>query len=158
MLKAARTPRTRGLAARYSPAIFYRGNIASARPTAASRCRRVLTSSTGVVRPRRDSLKDTSTIDYLTAGASGVTTRGVARKKEREREGERERYRERRREHEGIPQPVIRGMHNQDSAGPKRAHTCSPAACFVSCPDDFKLRRYRRAISATATEVPAGPG
>lgn len=39
-----------------------------------------------------------------------------------------------------------------------KAHTCSPAACFVSCPDDFKLRRYRRPISATATEVPAGPG
>lgn len=53
-----------------------------------------------------------------------------------------------------------RGMHNQDSTGPKRerAHTCSSAACFVSCPDDFKLRRYRRAISATAAVVPAGPG
>lgn len=152
MLKAVRTPRTRGRAV--SRGLLFAGDILSKkyhlRPShrAAARCRRVLTSYTQRGHPHGDSLKDISAIDYLNAGASGVTTRA----------GWQEREKERREENREIPQPVIRGMHNQDSAGPKRAHTCSSAACFVSCPDDFKLRRYRRTISATAAEVPAGPG
>lgn len=64
---------------------------------------------------------------------------------------------------------VIRGMHNQDSAGARTGieraththiqtrghtgtHTLVAAACFVSrWPDDFKLQPVSRTISATTT-------
>lgn len=76
--------------------------------------------------------------------------------------------------HSGLARVVRTRVESKDSAIPSSleciikiprnrsaracTHTCCPAACFVSCPDDFKLRRYRRTISATVAEVPARPG
>ncbi|KYN06328.1 hypothetical protein ALC62_02665 [Cyphomyrmex costatus] len=100
-----------------------------------------------------DSLKDIPD-DRLSGRANneGDTRAGVAKARERGWGGVGRK----------IPQPVIRVeciiKIPRGRSASARAHTCSSAACFVSCPDDFKLRRYRRAISATAAVVPAGPG
>lgn len=125
-------------APRYSPAIFYRGNIASVRPPARRDggtfgvLNAVAAAAAVVVRPRGDSLKDTLD-DRLSDRAND--TRGVDSPRGQESDVERERKRGEGGGVKGMERnPVICGMHNQDSAGPKCARARAHAHLFPGFP------------------------